>query len=143
MNTDERLICESAQALIGTIPGVQIALMGDDEGLDLPLLVLSARLKEEQEGSSLADEYALDVALRWIFDAEPPGGADALLEQIAATLSPRGETAIAAPPSVITSNFDYFRIEKQTGSDFKQAGGDLGTRTRERSRVFLVFAKLS
>jgi hypothetical protein len=143
MNSDERLICSAAQALIGTLTGVQVALMGDEAELDLPLLILMAKLKDEDSGTNLAEQYELTAATRWIFGAEPAAGADVLLEQISNTLCPRGETTMGSPPSAVTTYFDYYRIEKQTGSTFTQGpAGDLGERSRERGRTFLVLARL-
>lgn len=143
MTSDEILICQGAKALIQAngqinLTGVQIALLGDETEIALPALVISADLKHEESGTSLARQYDLKTELRWITSLPPTAGEDDIMERIADTLCPFGETTMSAP-SVVSANFDYFRIEKQSGADFQQGQpADMNT----RSRMFEVFAKM-
>ena len=142
MTSDEVLICQGAKALIQAnnqinLTDVQTALIGDEAGITLPALVISADLKDEESGTSLGRKYELKTELRWLTRLPPTAGEDDIMDRIADTLCPFGETSMVTPPSVITVNFDFYRIEKQNGADFAQGQiDDLNT----RSRSFDVFA---
>lgn len=144
MNSDEILVCQSAKAIIQAnnsinLADIQVALLGDEAEVTMPALVISADLKNDEPGASLPKQYDLKTEFRWITQSFPAANGDALMEQITETLCPRGESAMNNPPPVITANFDYFRIEKQSGADFQQGQSkDLNT----RSRTFEVFARL-
>lgn len=137
MTTDERLITLGAYDLLAGITGVTPMVLEDDTaGITLPCTVLSAKFKNEQEGSGLAKEYDLKVERRYLRLGATLSTEEDIYRRIGDALCPLTESGITSPPSSITVNFDYYRIEKQV--DSTDAEGE----TAIRARTWQVFARL-
>lgn len=137
MTTDERLITLGAYDLLAGITGVTPMVLEDDTaGITLPCTVLSARFKNEEEGSNLAREYGLTVERRYLRLETTLSTEEDIYRRIADALNPLIETGMTSPPSSITVSFDFYRIEKQIDSTDQEG------ETAIRSRTWQVFARL-
>ena len=137
MTTDERLITLAAEDIIGGITGVTPMVLEDDiAGITLPCTVLSAKFKQEEEGSNLAKEYDLTIERRYLRLTTTLATEENIYRQIGDALCPLTESGMSSPPSSVTNVFDFYRIEKQI--DSKDTEGEVAL----RSRTWQVFARL-
>jgi hypothetical protein len=141
MTSEERLVAQVAIALLtantSISPAAQIAAESDSVALKLPAIVVSAKLEEDQAAAAIAKRYTLTVELRTINKEGDTSTVDNLFAQVRDTLCPDLSAAVSSPPTVLTANFRYYRIENQSGSGYER-GGD----TSVHSRTFNVFARL-
>lgn len=141
MTSEERLVAQVAVALLtadGDIsPVAQIAVDTDSAQLELPAIVVSAKLEEDEAAAAIAKRYSLTVELRTINKEGNTTTADPLFAGIRDTLCPDLSASVSSPPAVLTDNFRYYRIENQSGTGYER-GGD----TSARSVTFNTFARL-
>jgi hypothetical protein len=147
MTSDERLVAGVALAMIQADASIvaamsKITLEGDWSTLTLPALFISARFRAEESATDLARTYHLTCEMHAMNAITAPSKQDDAFRRMEDILYPATSGAFSSPPSALTSYFDWFRIDSQFDSH-ESVKKDVDTFVHIRSRVYLIFARLS
>ena len=146
MNSDEKLIAIAVRDIIAkqvSIPNtVQLALATDAEAIRLPNLVILVEFSMEEESTDLPKRYKMEITFQ-MANADTPNAevVDEIFRGVSETLCPLQSGPFTYLPGSLTHNFDYFRIENESGSAFKRVDSTKASFT-SRSRFWWVFARL-
>lgn len=138
--SDERAVAQLIADLLeaAEISGIeQIALAGDEDPLQLPLIVVSAAFQEEaralKKNGHFGGRYRVDIELRGIRTKPGTASLDTILREI--------ETAMDSMPDPLPASaavFSYFLVDARLAIESKT-----GEETRELNRSYSVFALLT
>jgi hypothetical protein len=141
MNSDEKLVAIAVKDIISkqvSIPNtMQVALATDAEAIQLPNLVILVEFSTEEESTELPKRFKMEITYQMTNAAEDAGVVDEVFRGVSEALCPLQSGPFTYLPGSLTHNFDYFRIENESGSAFKRTAN-----TTSRSRFWWVFARL-
>jgi hypothetical protein len=147
MTSDERLVARVAQVLIQADASIvaamsAITLEGDTAAISLPSMFISARFRNEESATDLARTYHLTVEMHAINAITAPSKQDDAFRRMEDIIYPATSGSFTSPPTALTDNFDWFRIDSQFDSH-ETVKRDKTGYTHIRSRVYVIFARLS
>jgi hypothetical protein len=120
----------------------KITLEGDWSTLTLPAMFISARFRNEESATDLARTYHLTVEMHAMNAITAPSKQDDAFRRMEDIIYPATSGSFTSPPTALTNNFDWFRIDSQFDSH-ETVKKEMDTYIHIRSRTYLIFARLS